>query len=204
MRHIKRYTQLFENTQELTQKQKDWLDECSDGSWKLNPKTGLVDVTGNFYCYGQGLDSFKGVRFGTVGGHFDCSDNRLTSLEGAPKSVGGDFGCSNNYLTSLDGAPQKVGRTFYCEDNSLTSLEGAPQKVGGFSYFTGNPISQEAIRRVLKRMSDKEISLEQAVKGCWRYIPEEDRLYIAKHHPGLSPEDKRGYAALLKFKGKII
>ena len=97
-----------------------------------------------------------------------------------------------------------MGRSFYCEDNSLTSLEGAPQKVGGFSHATGNPISQETIRRVLKRMSDKEISLEQAVKGCWRYISEEDRLYLAKHHPGLSPEDKRGYAALLKFKGKVI
>ena len=248
MRHIKRYTQLFENQQELSQEQRDWLNKCTDGSWVLNPKTGLVDVSGRFYCYGKNLDSFKGVRFGhisgdfdcarnrltslegapqSVNGRFDCTSNRLTSLEGAPQRVGGDFYCHNNSLTSLEGAPQRVGGDFacsdnpltslkgapqsvdghfYCEDTSLTSLEGAPQKVGGYVHCTGNPIpiSQETIRRVLKRMSDKEITLEQAVKGCWRYIPEEDRLYLAKHHPGLSQDEKRGYAALLKFKGKII
>ena len=267
MRHIKRYTQLFENTQELTQEQKDWLDKCTNRSWKVNPETGLVDVKGYFDCGRQGLDSFKDVRFGTVSGsfycsnnsltsleggpqsvgmHFDCSNNSLTSLEGAPQSVGGyfncynnsltslggaplsvggrfdcsrnsltsleggpqsvgmHFGCSNNPLTSLKGAPQSVDGNFYCEDTSLTSLEGAPRKVGGHVHCTGNPISERAIMDVLKRMSGKEISLEQAVKGFWRYIPEEDRLYLAKHNPNLSPEDKRGYEALFKFRDKII
>ena len=78
MRHIKRYTQLFENTQELTQEQKDWLDKCSTnhwrgGKWKLNPKTGLVDVSGNFFCEEQKLKDFKGVRFGHISGDFYCS-----------------------------------------------------------------------------------------------------------------------------------
>ena len=204
MKHIKRYTQLFESVQELSQEQQDWLDKCSKGSWNLNPKTGLVDVKGDFDCGGQGLDSFKGVRFGTVSGIFSCYKNRLTSLEGGPQSVGMHFGCSNNPLTSLKGAPQSVDGNFYCEDTSLTSLEGAPRKVGGHVHCTGNPISERAIMDVLKRMSGKEISLEQAVKGFWRYIPEEDRLYLAKHNPNLSPEDKRGYEALLKFRGKII
>ena len=70
MRHIKEYNQLFESTQELTQEQKDWLDKCTRGSWVVNPQTGLVDVNGNFFCGEQDLDSFKGVRFGTVSGHF--------------------------------------------------------------------------------------------------------------------------------------
>ena len=225
MKHLKRYTQLFESVQELSQEQRDWLDKCSKGSWNLNPKTGLVDVKGDFDCGRQGLDSFKGVRFGTVSGifscyknrltsleggpqsvgmHFDCYNNRLTSLEGGPQSVGMHFGCSNNPLTSLKGAPQSVDGNFYCEDTSLTSLEGAPRKVGGHVHCTGNPISERAIMDVLKRMSGKEISLEQAVKGFWRYIPEEDRLYLAKHNPNLSPEDKRGYEALFKFRDKII
>ena len=204
MRHIKRYEQLFENAQELSREQRDWLDECTDGSWKLNPKTGLVDVSGNFYCYGQGLDSFKGVRFGTVSGHFDCSDNRLTSLEGSPQSVGGYFHCQKNSLTSLEGAPQSVDWSFNCGNNSLTSLEGAPKSVEGHLSCSDNPISERTIEGVLKRMSDKGISLEEAVESYWKSIPEEDRPYLAKHHPSLPEEEKRGYDALAKFKGKVI
>ena len=154
MKHLKRYTQLFESVQELSQEQRDWLDKCSKGSWKLNPKTGLVDVRGGFECDRQGLDSFNGVRFGTVSGHFNCSDNRLTSLEGAPQSVGVDF---------------------YCHDN---------------------PISERAIKEVLKRMSDKNISLEQAVAEYWESIPEDDKIYLAKHHPSLPEEEKRIYRAM--------
>ena len=65
MRHIKTY-QIFEaSAPALTQEQKDWLDECTfDGSWSVNPQTGLVDVNGTFSCEGQILRDFKGVRFG--------------------------------------------------------------------------------------------------------------------------------------------
>ena len=204
MRHIKRYTQLFESVQELSQEQRDWLDKCSKGSWNLNPKTGLVDVKGDFDCGRQGLDSFKGVRFGRISGKFDCSENRLTSLEGAPQSVGIHFDCSYNSLISLEGGPQSVGGDFYCSNNSLTSLEGAPQSVGGDFYCHTNTISERTIKEVLKRMSDSGISLGQAVESYWKSIPKDDRLYLAKHHPNLSPEEKRGYESLLKFKGKVI
>jgi hypothetical protein len=268
MRHLKRYSQLFENSQELTQDQREWLDKCSVGGWELNSETGLVDVDGNFYCENQNLTDFKGVRFGSVKGYFNCPNNQLTSLEGAPKSVGVTFNVYNNRLVSLDGAPQIVGLSFNCANNSLTSLEGAPHSVGNYfdcsnnsltslvgapekivgsfncsnnsltsfkgaplklsegfnfshnfltslegaprvgysSYLDGidNPISEKSIKGVIKRMSDKEISLEQAVAEYWKSIPKDDRLYLAKHNPNLSPEDKRGYEALLKFRDKII
>ena len=225
MRHLKRYTQLFESVQELSQEQRDWLDKCSKGKWRLNPKTGLVDVSGNFFCEEQKLKDFKGVRFGRISGKFDCSYNSLTSLEGAPQrvgnyfdcqknsltsleggpqSVGMHFDCSYNSLTSLEGAPQRVGGDFYCDNNSLTSLEGAPQNVGGSFYCGNNTISERTIKEVLKRMSDSGISLGQAVESYWKSIPKEDRPYLAKHHTGLSPEDQRGYEALLKFRDKII
>ena len=67
-----------------------------------------------------------------VGDFFDCSDNQLTSLDGAPQSVGGFFDCSDNQLTSLEGAPKSVGTGFYCSKNQLTSLKGAPKSVGSF------------------------------------------------------------------------
>ena len=36
-------------------------------------------------------------------GYFNCVNNKLTSLKGAPKTVGGYFDCSNNpKLKSLD------------------------------------------------------------------------------------------------------
>ena len=246
MRHIKEFSQLFENTQELAQEQKDWLDACTAGRWKLNPQTGLVDVDRNFNCQNQDLPDFEGVRFGDVGGNFDCSDNSLTSLEGAPQSVGGDFwcydnsltslkgapqsvggyfacsensltslegapqivggsfGCQGNQLTSLEGAPRRIGRDFDCYYNQLTSLEGAPQEVGGNLNCSGNPISNDAIVKVIKLMSRKKITLEQAVSQCWNKLKEEDMIHLVKHNPDLSPEEKRGYEALGRLKKRVI
>ena len=126
---------------DLTQEQKDWLNVCTKGTWQFNPQTGEVDVQGDFGCSRQGLDSFKGVRFGHVSGGFYCLNNKLTSLEGAPQSVGGDFYCSSNILTSLVGAPQSVDGSFSCSYNELTSLEGAPQSVGGTFYCSGNKLT---------------------------------------------------------------
>ena len=278
MKNIKTYSQLFESQQELTQEQSEWLDKCTDGTWKISPQTGLVDVDGHFDCRNQGLTDFKGVRFGNVsrcfycfenkltslegapqrvgeyfncssneleslkgcpkyvgggfdcyknelkslkdapdyvGQHFDCSFNKLTSLEGAPNRVNGyfqcsynrlkslkyapeyvkkDFNCSNNRLTSLEGAPQHVGEGFHFSENRITSLEGLPQRARG--DFSDNPISDRAIRGVLERMGAKKISLEQAVAEYWKWISQEDRAYLAKHHPNLSPEDKRIYMAI--------
>lgn len=249
MRHIKEFGQLFENqqelTQELTQEQKDWLDKCVFGKWWVNPQTGLVDVDRSFQCSGQG-PGFNGVRFGHIRKNFNCSESRLSSLEGAPLSVGGDFSCSYNTLASLEGAPQSVGGDFYCGSNSLTSLEGAPQRVGGnffcsnssltslegapqsvggdFTcnynqlaslkgapqrvggdyYLIGNTISDAIASRVLRMMNDKKIQLEQAVSELWNEIPEEDKIYLAKHNPNLSPQEKREYGALERMKTRII
>ena len=55
----------------------------------------------------------------TVGRNFYCNFNKLTSLQGAPKTVGGDFVCDFNKLTSLDGAPKSVGGYFYCTSNTV-------------------------------------------------------------------------------------
>jgi hypothetical protein len=146
---------LFEAKIGLTAEQEEFLNECTDGTWTYDSATGLVDVDGDFGCLAEGLEDFKGVRFGKVGGYFNCSSNKLTSLAGAPQKVGHNFECSWNNLTSLEGAPQEVGGDFLCggweneltslkgapqvvdgdfncEYNELTSLEGAPQKVGGY------------------------------------------------------------------------
>ena len=65
-------------------------------------------------------------------GDFCCSNNQLTSLDGAPKEVGGIFDCSGNKLTSLDGAPKEVGGGFYCEHNQLTKGQFGNEKFKAF------------------------------------------------------------------------
>lgn len=143
MKYIKPY-QIFEASASpaaLTQEQINWLDESSDVKWKLNPSTGLVDVDGNFHCTYEDLRDFKGVSFGKVFGDFDCSNNQLISLAGAPQWVDGYFSCGKNQLTSLVGAPQTIGGYFTCNNNQLTDLEGAPQKVGGDFWCAYNQLT---------------------------------------------------------------
>ena len=129
MRHLKKFS-LFESAQGLTPKQVEFLDEYTDGTWSVNPSTGLVDVEGDFDCSLEKLKNFKGVKFGRVSGSFDCSSNPLRILEGAPQEVGGDFSCHHSSLQTLRGVPKIIGGDFDCSSNPLRSLEGAPQEVG--------------------------------------------------------------------------
>jgi hypothetical protein len=139
MQHVKLFED-FSSQETLTEDQIDWLNECTTGTWRLNPSTGLIDVD-DFICGHQDLTDFKGVAFGHVSGHFSCNNNELTSLEGAPQTVSFYFLCNNNRLTSLEGAPQTVSFYFRCDNNELTSLEGAPLTVGGNFYCHDNELT---------------------------------------------------------------
>ena len=58
------------------------------------------------------------------GGHFNCSNGRLTSLEGAPSRVNGNFNCSNNELASLKDVHKHVTEIkgiFYANENPIES-----------------------------------------------------------------------------------
>ncbi len=138
MKRIKTFRTFESVTGGLTPEQKNWLDECTEGTWTLNAE-GLVDVE-NFDCSSQNLSDFRGVKFGKVSGNFLCHSNKLTSLEGAPEDVGLTFYCAHSNLTSLEGAPLEVGGNFYCDNNSLTSLEGAPVDVKGDFECEKNPL----------------------------------------------------------------
>jgi hypothetical protein len=81
--------------------------------------------------------------------------------------------------------------------------------VGGYLFCYDNPISENGITNVIRRMSDRNVSLEQAVSyrwktGEWDEIPEKDKPYLAKHNTDLTPEEKKGYAALARLKTRII
>jgi hypothetical protein len=175
MKNLKTYSQLFESVGELTPEQIEWLDECIDGTWKINPRTGLVDVKGDFDCSEHDLTDFKGIRFGVVSKDFGCDYNQLTSLEGAPQKVGEGFYCNNNQLTSLVGAPQEVGERFRCDNNQLTSLVGAPQKVEGDFICEGNQLTTlegapQKVGRYFYCSNNQLTSLEGAPREIGRHF----------------------------------
>ena len=114
--------------------------DLSDKELEKLPDLSKVTVEGNFNCDNNFLTSLEGAPK-EVGGSFDCSHNYLTSLEGIPEKVGGSFDCSHNQLTSLEGAPKEVGGSFGCSGNQLTRLEGAPEKVGGDFDCSGNQLT---------------------------------------------------------------
>ena len=110
-----------------------------------------------------------------MGGNFDCSENQLTSLEGAPREVRRYFHCYMNQLTSLEGAPQEVGGNFDCSENQLTSLEGAPREVRGDFDCNMNPISDQTIELICQKMMENpEMGYGAILASLQSRIPEKD------------------------------
>ncbi len=103
------------------------LKKCVKGTYTINDD-GSIDVNGDVILSNRKLIKIP-FKFRHVSGYFDCSHNRLISLEGAPTTVGGSFFCTYNQLTSLEGAPITVGGIFSCPCNRLTSLDGAPDSI---------------------------------------------------------------------------
>jgi len=93
-----------------------------------------VKVIGDVKLFNLNLTKLP-INFTEVRGNFNCSDNKLTSLVGAPTKVGMDFYCSYNELTTLEGAPKEVGRDFYCLNNPLKLTKGLPEFIGGELYI---------------------------------------------------------------------
>ena len=136
MRYLRDY-RLFESSDGLTDEQRKFLVKNTPVTWSLNSE-GLVDVQGDFDCYGQGLEDFLGIRFGRVSGYFRCYDNQLRTLEGSPREVGRNFYCFGNQLRTLEGSPREVGGHFYCHKNPLISLKGAPEVINRNFFFKNN------------------------------------------------------------------
>lgn len=87
-----------------------------------------VNVVNDVYLFELGLTKLP-IKFGKVGGSFSCSNNELTTLEGAPREVGGNFYCHHNKLTSLKGAPKKVDGFFNCCFNKTRFTEEDVRKI---------------------------------------------------------------------------
>jgi hypothetical protein len=77
-----------------------------------------------------------------VEGSVDLSYKRISELPLKFNMVSEYFNCSNNQLTTLEGAPNYVGKDLFCQNNKLTSLDGFPNVVGGESWIQYNPIHE--------------------------------------------------------------
>jgi hypothetical protein len=129
----------------ISQEEKDRIDALC-AKWRIENYTinqdGSIDVVGGVRLYNKAITKIP-LRFGKISGDFDCSANRLTTLEGCPSVVGGTFDCGNNRLTSLEGCPTKVNGSFYCYANQLISLEHCPKEVKAFVCYENHLKSLE-------------------------------------------------------------
>jgi len=130
MKHLK----LFESFKDI----KSICKKYGIKNYTVNPD-GSVDVDGSVSLSNYRFAKLP-LKFGRVSGVFDCSYNKLTTLEGSPREVGWHFDCSYNKLNTLEGAPREVGGAFDCKNNQLTTLKGAPERVGGSFLCRYNPV----------------------------------------------------------------
>tara|TARA_B100001059_G_scaffold187915_1_gene190258 strand:- start:1116 stop:1454 length:339 start_codon:yes stop_codon:yes gene_type:complete len=91
-----------------------------DGIYEL--VDGLYNVSGDVLLIKE-VEKLP-FSFGKVSGNFDCSYNRLTSIEGSPYHVGFCFNCIHNFnLKSLKGLPTHIGKLLLCNNNLKVEQE---------------------------------------------------------------------------------
>ena len=96
-------------------------DHWLNFDYKINSDH-TIDVIGDvvFPQFASFLREFP-LQFGKVGGNFNISAlENLTSLKGAPVWVGGIFNCSFTKITSLEYVPESAGVLVF--DNNISSL----------------------------------------------------------------------------------
>jgi hypothetical protein len=148
-------------------------------------------VSGDFNCSFNKLKTLEGCPQ-TLEKSFFCNNNKLESLEGCPQIVNDDFDCSDNYLITLKGCPQIVGYDFHCYDNELVSLKGCPQKIGGEFKCDNNNLktlegSPQSVDSYFECANNKLVSLKgspQTIGGFFSCV--NNKLSDLEHFPEVS------------------
>ena len=118
-----KYLKLFEN---FDQSEIDKIcKKYNFQNYTINPD-GSIDVDDNVWLGKEKLTKLP-LKFNRVTGSFNCINNQLTTLDGAPKEVGGDFICYGNKLTDLKGGPKYIDGDYDCSYNYLTTLDGVAE-----------------------------------------------------------------------------
>ena len=166
---------IYLGSEELKSKWMEWLKE--QGSKCTINSDGTIDVSGELEMEGDRFlnDPFKVLfpmnalpfQFNIIKGAFDCKDNNLSNLVGAPKIVEGDFICNGNPFKSLKGCSKIVEGSFNCLDHLLVSLEGGPETVGGnFNCSYGPLQSLTFAPKFVGGSFDCSNNRIQSLQGC--------------------------------------
>jgi hypothetical protein len=121
-----------------------------------------VEETEKFDCSYNRLHTLEGSGLQTVEGDFDCRNNQLKTLKGCPRIVEGHFFCRNNKLTSLEGCPQTIGEYFFADHNELKTLKGCPAIIEGDFWCSENKL--ESLEGCPKKVTGNFICGNNAVK----------------------------------------
>ncbi len=112
-----KYLRLFENREEEIHK---ICQEHVIKYYTINPD-GSIDVDDDVTLSWKSLTELP-IQFRRVSGSFNCGNNKLTTLKGAPKYVGGNFHCHNNNLTDLEHFPEYVNLMIFMGRNPIYSI----------------------------------------------------------------------------------
>jgi hypothetical protein len=115
---------------------------------------GSIDVDGDVILMEMDLQKIP-IKFNNVTGTFNCSYNRLTSLENAPKYVGEVFTCQSNCLTSFEGFPISVGEVLVAFDNKFSSIDYLPETKGKYKIYV-----ESKVEDMIKKYRVKENRLK--------------------------------------------
>lgn len=104
---------------------------CSNKLTSLEhgPHTMVPGYTGKYECRNNPLKSLKGAPAHVLE-DFVCTGCKLPTLEGGPTQVDGSYYAYDNELVNLKGSPAIVGKSFAVGRNQLVSIEDGPQQVG--------------------------------------------------------------------------
>ncbi len=159
-------------------------------------------------CNNNKITSFKGCEDLKILGKFDCSYNKLTSLEGFPY-VGSAINVSNNELTSLKHLPTQVKGYLHANNNKLTSLKDFPEKINGELYLEGNDLQtlEGSLRKAqhvisLRKNPNLKNVKDQIIKNqikCMRYFTDEGDFYFKE-----IKEEFEKYGLYLREKNKQL
>jgi len=129
----------------LSQEMIDGNLELDESFMDIDPKfVKLKKVNGDVYLNGgQWTEIPAWLKDVEIGGFFNCSYNKLTTLKNCPQKIGRSFYCHNNQLISLEGCPETIVGSFSCSGNKLISLEGCPENIGEDFWYHDNKIELE-------------------------------------------------------------
>lgn len=120
-------------------------------------KDGSIDILESVGWFNLGMNKLPPFNINRVYGNYNCGNNALVSLVGAPHRVDGNFYCFRNQLTSLEGIPQYIGGDLNCSDNKLESLTEVNVVRGEISFYNNQLKSIADIPKHLRNKFDKDV-----------------------------------------------